>query len=438
MLFSPATFRPVRRTFVYLLPCLLLIISVLVSRVAAQTSSGELDRSFQNELLIGLDGTIRAVVPQPNGKILIGGDFTFVNGESRSRVARLNADGTLDPTFDPPGGADSSVYSLALQPDGKILVGGWFWTVNGESRSRIARLNADGTLDPTFVSHTDHIVDAITLQADGKILIGGHFTFVNGESRSRIARLNADGTLDLTFDPPGGANNTVYSLALQVDGKILIGGAFWTINGISQNGIARLNQDGTLDTAFASTTNTYSSVHALALQPDGKVVIGGNFWSINGASRGRIARLNADGTLDTTFNLSRSVDDTIYSLVLQPDGKIVAGGTFWTFNGVNYGGIAHLNTDGSLSATAPPTFVLDGAPYGTIGALALQADGKIVVGGDFTSVNNTRRTYITRLNQDSSLDTAFTVRIDYEISVWALALQQAGASMGNSATTSHG
>src|SRR5437899_1708420 len=166
-----------------------------------------------------------------------------------------------------------SVNSLAVQADGKILVGGRFTTLGGQSRNYIGRLNADGTLDTSFnpgagvVPYPD--VYSLAAQADGKILVGGVYATLGGQSRNNIGRLNADGTLDTSFNP--GANNSVYSLAAQADGKILLGGLFTTLGGQSRNNIGRLNADGTLDTSFNPGTDHY--VNSLAVQADGKILV---------------------------------------------------------------------------------------------------------------------------------------------------------------------
>ena len=152
-----------------------------------------------------------ALAVQPDGKVLIGGNFTTVGGTARSSIARLNADGSLDTTFDPGVGVSSNVRAMALQPDGKVLIGGWFATVAGTNRNHIARLNADGSLDASFDpgAGASGTVYDIVVQADGKVLIGGAFNTVDGVARNRIARLNADGSLDTSFNPGSGANNWV-------------------------------------------------------------------------------------------------------------------------------------------------------------------------------------------------------------------------------------
>ena len=308
----------------------------------AQTP-GDLDASFNPGS--GASYSVYSIALQPDGKVLIGGLFTSYNGTSRYRMARLNADGSLDASFNPGSGANNNVYSIALQPDGKILIGGEFISYNGTYRNYLTRLNADGSLDASFNPGTgaSYTVYSIALQPDGKILIGGSFTSYNGTSRKYIARLNADGTLDASFNPGTGANGYVNSIALQPDGKVLIGGEFASYNRTTRRRIARLNADGSLDASFNPGSGANGSVYSIALQPDGKVLIGGYFTSYNGTSRNRIARLNADGSLDASFNPGTGASSTVYPIALQPDGKVLIGGYFTSYNGMGRNRIARIH-----------------------------------------------------------------------------------------------
>ncbi len=248
------------------------------------------------------DNAVHDVVVQPDGKILIGGDFTTLspNGGAavaRNRIARLNPDGTLDSAFNP--NADSQVFSIALQADGKILVGGGFQVpIGGQTRNGFARLNSDGTADIGFNPNVNGLVRAIALQADGKILVGGSFSTIapNGGPpvlRSRIARLNADGTVDPAFDP--NANGNVSAITLQADGKILVGGAFNganSIGGQTRNRIARL--EATTGTADSFDPNANNIVQSLAVQADGKILVGRHFQRSEQHRRSRRATISHD------------------------------------------------------------------------------------------------------------------------------------------------
>ncbi len=347
----------------------------------------------------GASGEVSALALQADGKIVVGGNFYTLGGHPRNCIGRLNVDGTLDTTFNP--GAGNSVSALALQADGKIVVGGWFTTLGGQSRKSIGRLNADGTLDESFNIAADGGVSALALQSDGKVVVGGGFATLGGQPRNRIGRLSADGTLDATFNP--GASFSVSALALQADGKIVVGGSFTTLGGQSRNYIGRLNADGTLDATF--NPGAEWPVFALALQADGKIVVGGSFSILGGQPRNRIGRLNTDGTLDATFNPGAGPSPSypqVSALALQADGKIVVGGQFTTLGGQPRNRIGRLNADGTLDATFDPGASRTDSNSGSVSALALQADGKIVVGGEFTTLGGEPRQCIGRLYNTNS------------------------------------
>jgi uncharacterized delta-60 repeat protein len=376
------------------------------NRIARLNTDGSLDTTFNpgTGVLGGSFPGVNSLALQPDGKVLIGGYFFSYNGTSRNSIARLNADGSLDATFNPGTGANNEIKALALQPDGKVLIGGQFTSYNSISRNRIARLNGDGSLDSSFNPGTgaSDIVFSFSLQPDGKVLIGGRFSSYNGTSRNSIARLNANGNLDSTFNPGIGTFD-VYSLALQPDGKVIIGGSFGGYNGTTRIRIALVNPDGSLDISFNSGSGANSEVRSIAYQPDGKVLIGGFFTRYNDTVRNRIARLNSDGSLDTIFNTGTGANGTVQSLALQPDGKVLIGGEFTSYNGTTRNHIARLQADGSLDSSFNPGF----GANARVESLALQPDGKVLIGGDFTSYNGSARVHIARLNADGSLDASF-------------------------------
>jgi uncharacterized delta-60 repeat protein len=271
------------------------------------------------------DGTVDTVSMQTDGKILVGGSFTKLCGQSRFMIGRLNSDGTLDTNFNPV--ANSAVYCLGALADSKIMVGGAFYGLGGQLCTNIGRLNPDGMLDTTFHGGGNGSVYSVTAQPDGKILVAGAFTALDGQPRSHLGRLNADGSLDPQFAPSAGG--PVSGLAMQADGKILVGGYFLTLNGQRRNYIGRLNPDGSLDGSFDPGANDY--VFSLAVQADGKIQVGGNFTMLGGQARNRMGRLNADGTLDLTFD--PGADGCVYSLALQTDGTTLVGGSFATLGG---------------------------------------------------------------------------------------------------------
>jgi len=213
--------------------------------------AGSIDASFNNS---GANDQVYAVLLQTNNnKIYLGGDFTQFSGANRIRLARLNPNGSLDNTFDAGGVLNNSVRALALQSDNKVVVGGLFTSISSTGLAYLLRFQTDGSLDTNFLgglSGVDNAVYSIAVQQDGKLVIGGLFNNVNGAARNFIARITPRGDLDTLFSPQAATDGAVRSIAVQNDGRILIGGDFLTVNGVARSGIARLNQDGTLDTAF--------------------------------------------------------------------------------------------------------------------------------------------------------------------------------------------
>lgn len=283
--------------------------------------------------------------------------FAFFGAAANRTSAANNRLGELDPTFNPVllntsvNSNHSYANAVAVQPDGKILYAGFFLTVDGQSRNYIVRFNADGTLDSSFDSGgtVNEIINSMALQADGKIVGGGAFSNVAGQLRQGIARLNADGSFDPTFRVNFTPTNVLIgntSVVVQADGKIVFSGnfhdAYGQIDGQSRNGIARVNSDGSLDATFITTSATCAGTR-IAVQPEGKVIT-------NCGGGAGISRLNANGTLDTSFNVGSGANGSVDAVVLQADGKILVGGQFTAFNGQTRNGLARLNANGSLDA----------------------------------------------------------------------------------------
>jgi len=370
---------------------------VIILGFTTYAQPGALDLTFNPGT--GPDNTLFTTSIQSDGKIIIGGNFTSYNGITRSRIARLNTDGTLDTSFNLGTGADNVVYTTSIQSDGKIIIGGDFTTYNGIARNRIARLNTDGTLDTTFNPGigVSALVWTTSIQSDGKIFIGGDFTTYNGITRNRIARLNTDGTLDTTFNPGIGAGSIVLTISIQSNGKIIIGGQFASYNGIPSSGVVRLNTNGTLDTTFTFQDLT-NSIFSVSIQSNGLLIIGGfNTYSV--ANFKGIARLNTNGFFDSTFNIGTGVNTWVRSTSIQSDGKIIIGGVCSSYNDVLINNIARLNTDGTLDNTFNPG---TGA-NNNIRKSLIQSDGKIIIAGDFTDYNGVGRNRIARINGNNTL-----------------------------------
>ena len=320
-----------------------LVNGISLNRVARLTTTGVVDPSFNPGA--GANNPVHVVKMQPDDRILLGGSFTTMDGAARIRVARLSADGNLDGSFNAGTGPSGTVRAIAVQADGKILIAGDFTSVNGTNRAYVARLNANGGLDPTFNANVNGTVQALAVQADGGVLLGGAFTSVGGAARSRIARVQASGTLDNTFNPGAGANNAVYSLALQADGRLVLGGAFTTINELAANFLARLNTDGSIDLGFTPGQGPNAAVNSVFVAPNGKIALGGDFTLFNGISRNYFARLRPNGTLDVLFNIGSGANLPVQTVAIQSNSAVMIGGDFTMVNGVARGRIARIHGD---------------------------------------------------------------------------------------------
>ena len=312
-------------------------------------------------------------------------------------------------------GFDAPVYALASQPDGKVLAGGAFTTYNGTARARLARINPDGSLDPSFTlagTGFDGAVRVLALQADGKVLVGGEFTHYGTTARNYLLRLNANGSLDASFAPAAGPSGPVAAIVVQPDGRVFIGGNFSSYAGVARSSLARVLASGALDTSFQTSYDSDSSpVLALALQADGRLVVGGSIPDYIGTTvttkRNYLARFYTDGTLDAAFAPParplppQATHFNAYyatALAVQPDGKIVVGTN--TSNATStFSSVRRLNADG----TTDFSYSYNGS-QSTISALVLQADGKILVSG--AGLNTGLRRYITlyRLSASGTLD----------------------------------
>lgn len=367
--------------------------SILRRRLARLYEDGSLDADFDPVA----DGGIKALALQLDGKVLVGGAFATIDSQARKRIARLLPDGALDATFAPVFNDDNpDVWAIAVQPDGKILVGGSFATVGGQAHQNVVRLDAAGGVDAAFTAATDGFVLALALQPDGKILLGGDFQSVNGQPRRSLARLNSDGSLDTTFRAD--TDGRVVTVALQADGKIIAGGEFGAVMGALHENLVRLHASGAVDETYNPSANAF--VYAVGLQADDRALVGGTFFQVNGVTRNGVARLNTDGTLDTTFNPNIEDGGFAYSFATQTDGKIIVAGNFTVIGGQIRNRIARFTAAGQLDTTFNPN--VKSGDGGVVFATALQKDGKLVIGGGIADVGGVARTNLARLSANTS------------------------------------
>jgi len=367
-----------------------------------------LDTSFNSFPFTGVTGLMDMEL-QPDGKILVVGSFTTFNGIANKYIIRLNADGTKDNSFAVTGtGFSNPVENVKVLPDGKIIVCGMFQNYNGVYRNSLARLNSNGSLDTTFTSAlnlSSTSGNKLVVLPDNKLLV---------TNSAILNRLNSDGTIDPTFTQ-GSSGGVTNNLACQADGKIVLVGAFTTFNATPAKGIVRLNANGTIDTSFSvpiGFANNGLTPKALLFQPDGKIVVAGNFSSFNGTASSGIVRLNPDGSKDTSFVVNSGFSGfgqsgtTVSTLALQNDGKLIAAGYVYFYDNFPINHMTRINADGSRDASF--TNIGKGFDYKT-DAIARQPDGKILVAGAFGTYNGIKVNQLVRLNADGSLDPSFSL-----------------------------
>lgn len=247
-------------------------------------------------------GEILTSVKDAGGRRLVGGYFTQVARaiSPEKYLTRMNSSGTFEPVTHTLNGYVSKQVELS---NGKIIVLGGFSHYGTRVSQYAARLNVDGSFDAGFgvgVGFNNFTQDLI-VQPDGKIIIGGHFTTYQGKAAGRIIRLNTDGSRDNSFDAGTGFNAGVVALARQSDGKILATGSFATYKGVAIGKVVRLNADGSLDSSFSMGTGPNVAPNSIVIQSTGKILIAGGFKTVNGTGRALVARLNADGSLHASY-----------------------------------------------------------------------------------------------------------------------------------------
>lgn len=349
-------------------------------RIARLLPNGSIDTGFNPGS--GANAVVYALARQADGKVLIGGDFSSFNGVARGRIARLHPDGSLDTSFAIGSGANGTVYAILPQPDGRILVGGAFTSYDGSAAEYLVRLNADGSRDtgftgPNFGGDTGWRVNCLALQADGKCLVGGSFYFSGSPFKAGLCRVLSSGALDTGFNGIAegahlagntGSLRDIEHLAIQPDGKILIVGNFTAYNNTARGGFARLTSTGALDATFSPQPN--SDCYALLLLPDQSALIGGDFTSVSGTNATRIARILPNGNVDANFAAAGGHAGRVEDLTLQPDGNVVLVGDYDFFQNAPYDGPVWRLVPGLAGRPGVIQFATDASITGIEGSTA--------------------------------------------------------------------
>lgn len=375
----------------------------------------------------GTDPYITGLAMTADAKILIAGQFAAVGGLPRAGLARVRSDGRLDTSFNPALPISSRVDVLALQADGKVIVGGYF--PNSQAAGgfyALMRLNGDGSAD-TMPAQPNCAPSALYVQPDGKILVGGCFSMFHSQfsggstyTRGHIARLNPDLTLDTAFGPSVPPQSTVTNFAVQGDGSILIAGNFESIadsvNEYFAYSLARVNAIGLVDSGFTFPVDFRGIdfyVRQVRVLPSGKILAGGYYSLIGVSGTITLSLHNSDGSLDTSDFTPNTLGGP-FNLVLQSDGKILTSGVFSQIgnaaNSLTRTNIGRLNANGLPDSQFVSVATAGG--NGQFGAMAEQADARIVVSGSFTTVDGRARKLVARLLSNGAFDPTFNVNDD--------------------------
>jgi uncharacterized delta-60 repeat protein len=350
----------------------------------------------------GVSGVVYGVAMLPNNEALIGGIFSSFNGllanngDPINNIVLVDTNGNLDSSFSPVTGANDAIKSVVVTSGGQYIIGGDFTSFNNQPQGYVARLNADGSLDTSFSPTLNGPVESVVLQPDGKVLIGGAFTAINGQQIYSLARLNADGTLDTSFNPGITLSGTVDAVAYfpGSTNDIMAGGNF-SVSGQSYANIARFTTNGLLDTTFSNVfAGADNTIFAIGWQPDGKVIIGGAFNHFNQVPANYISRLNFDGSIDNSFLIGSGADDLVWDINIQANGSIYVGGQFSELNGTHRLGFARLYPSGAVDTTFMDTAYNQFAglkkvfadDFAAVYSSGVQSDGNIIIGGDFSQV----------------------------------------------------
>ncbi|MCB9250873.1 MAG: T9SS type A sorting domain-containing protein [Flavobacteriales bacterium] len=308
----------------------------------------------------------------------------------------------LDTTFDIYPGADAGINELIIQPDDKVIVAGMFKNFKGKAAGRIIRMQPNGGIDSTWIRSAggaDSDIRGMALQPDGKVLVGGIFSMYDGMTANRLVRLNSDGSIDTTFEVDSGPNNEVQGITAN-NNRAVIRGFFNTYQGTLVPSFAVIKMNGSLDNSFNLPSESFLFINDFHILSNDKLYLGGNFTTYNGQTVNRIVRLNQDGSIDTTFKTGSGLNGAVRRLFVQNNGDVLVAGTFTSYKGASVSGLIRLQPNGdrdtSLNAAVPS--------LATIDAITTDASGRIYMAG-----SDAGKLFLKRLLPNGSEDTGFNI-----------------------------
>ncbi|MGZ8900784.1 MAG: hypothetical protein ACXW3Z_11865 [Limisphaerales bacterium] len=342
----------------------------LLTLIATLTTVLNIPQNFSAEVNpdfnVQINGTVHALLVDGSGAIFAGGEFSEVNGVTRNNFVRLEASGVIDPGFSL--SADGVVLTLAGSPDGSVYMGGAF---NSPGR-HLARVLPTGAVAPLGIgSSTSSQVDCLAVGADGSVTFGGPFRKLDGADSVYVGKISAGGAIDSGFFSGLLSNFSIEAgadaIAVQPDGKVIVGGNVSTANGLAY--LVRLNGDGSIDETFSGDHGAILYTKAIVVLEDGGILAAG---VANSSGEGFVRRLNPDGSVDASFQAPQ-FDDAVEALAVDSDGGVFVGGSF-------SGGLARLNRSGAVDAS------FNVSTDGAVKSLALRGTDALVVGGAFQEI----------------------------------------------------
>lgn len=387
-----------------------------VNRAVLLNSNGTIQTDFDMGSGPG-SASVLALASNSEKAWFIGGSFSVFDGLNQGRLAKVNSDGELETSYLTAGaGFDNTVYKMIPLQNKKTMVFGKFTKFNNFSSPRIARLLENGLVDPDFnngQTGANNLIKTAVVQADNKFIIAGNFTKYNDIIYNRIVRILQNGSIDNTFNIGSGFNNQIYAMALQSDNKIIAAGNFTRYNDQSAGRIVRLLPDGSRDSTLNIGLGADAIIEDVLIQPDGKIVLGGRFTAFNGKPFSKIVRLNSDGSIDNSFNIGTGFDKNVYAIALQSDGKIIIGGSFLTYNGISQKRLLRLNSNGSLDVSFDSA---GGFSNGDVRTILVQPDDRILVGGTFSGTyKNKAALRLIRLSKTGDFDDSFQAHLNNKL-----------------------
>ena len=353
---------------------LLTLIASLTAFSPIQTNfSAVIDGKFAAQI----NGTVHALSVDRSGRIVVGGEFSEINGTTRHNIGRVESSGAIDSNFTV--SADGAVLAIARDAQGSTYIAGAF---NSPER-HLARIDSNGQLSPLSIgSSTSSRVDCLAIAADGSAVVGGPFRRFDGVPSVYVGKVNGAGAIDSTFSSSLAATLSIEAgadaIAVQPDGKVLVGGNLSTAGGVAY--LVRLNADGSIDSTFNGDHGPLLYTKAINVLENGQILVAG---VANSSGEGFVRRLNADGSVDVSFPES-NFKGSVEAIAIDSEGGVLVGGSF-------SGGLAHLHADGTSDST------WNISTDGPVKALAVGSDNTVVVGGAFTTIGQHAQLSIARI-----------------------------------------